>query len=149
MITLWEERLSKPFPTLTGRIWLLIATLTPVLSFYTVMLIDRLRGRMPRPVTEWWRWLLPVVSCMTVLLAAMVVLPHPDREGFALRIITPIFLYLGAYVLIAIAAVHMAAMVFALTRRGPVTSRSQLLVTAPLLGWTALIGGLLASVPAG
>ncbi|TKW67804.1 MAG: hypothetical protein DI616_05700 [Paracoccus denitrificans] len=128
LITLWEERLSKPVPTLASRAWILIATFTPLLSFYCVRLIDRLQSNAaPQAQSEWWRWLLPVLSVSLVLLAALS-FPGGTAAGVA---------YLGTFFLIGAATAHMTAALFALTRRGFLTSRSQLVAAFTLVMFMA------------
>ncbi len=70
LIVLWE-RLNPFGPTLPGLSLFILALLTPGVSFYTAMVIDRRRGTAPpAPATEWWRWLLPVLSLVLIALMA-------------------------------------------------------------------------------
>lgn len=143
LITLWEERLSKPFPTLTNRFWLLMAAATPIQSFYAVLLVDDLEGRRsPRPATAWWRWLLPVGSVAAVFGATTVLVPRPGVASFDFPFILPDFLWQFAYFLIVTGIIHMTATVFGLTRRGPLTSRSQLLPAGGLAAMSLLAIGM-------
>lgn len=139
LIALWETRLSKPFPTWTSRLWLLMAALTPLVGFYALRLADRLRGQIKdRPATEWWRWLLPVLSAGLLALAALrQELRYIVRDRDLGHALNSFGLYC-AWFLFAVLVVQMAALVFNATQRGWLTSRSQLLVAALFLA-TALI----------
>ena len=131
LMVLWE-RLNPFGPSLRGLSLFILALLTPVVSFYTAMVIDRRRGTAPPArVTEWWRWLLPVLSLVLIaLMAARVEARYAPKYRRLDHAIEEFWLML-IYTLLASAVLHMAAMVFGMTRRPPWTSHVQLVF--PLL----------------
>ncbi|MDO5641369.1 MAG: hypothetical protein Q4G26_03125 [Paracoccus sp. (in: a-proteobacteria)] len=134
LITLWETRLSLPFPTMRGRLALLAAALTPLIGFYALHLSDRITGRAPAgPPVQWWRWLLPVASLGVLALASLRIELRYVSEYRSVDSFLKTLRMLGLYWLLFTAIVHMAGMVFNATRRGPLTSRSQLAVALLLL----------------
>ncbi len=134
LITLWTTRLGQPFPTLAGAIGLLIAAVTPLIGFYALLIWDRLHGQGDRPrVTPWWRWLLPGLSVASLWLAAWRAEQIYAPEYRSASHISETMGLLGVYFVILTLTLHMAAMVFGTTVRGPLTSRSQLIICGVLL----------------
>lgn len=124
LITLWLTRLGNPVATIQGRAWLIVAALTPLISFYALRLADWARGDAPqKPPTEWWRRLM--IPLAFLLLAATAwqynqqYAPEYRSLGGILTQLRP----LTTYLIIISAIVHMAASVFALTQRSLLTSR--------------------------
>lgn len=134
----WLMALSKRLAPYRLRPLLLIAAaLTPLVSFYALLVTDRWREPGPWPAR--WRWFLPLASLAMLALAAADYESHyaPEYRSFSgwLEQIGVLFLWF----LPTAAITHMAAMVFGATRQLPPFSRSQLVSAGILLAMTVIL----------
>ncbi len=127
LIGLWQ-RLCPIGAQWRGALLFLLAALSPLVSFYLVLVLDRWRGLSPAgPRRVWWRLLpLPLSLILLALTAARFELQYVPEDRNLAGALDQFGLMLG-YWAIAVAILYMAARVFQLTRQALPTSQVLLL----------------------